>query len=561
MAFTKRAAEIWRDFTDALNPLTGVWQPAKAEIRAWGLEIENQLGQLLGDSGDSLFTRVTTLEGWRQPLAGRAFVHADTDPKGGASASLPRGHTALSGARLPGRVTSVLSDPDGFAHQAFARGEFPVSGRRFPGSRYAYVRTDPEGFASRVQRADDGGFDDFRRPPFGTKLVHILNYGQSLSLGWYSSPILTTAALANCYSFSGGNRADDAGGTYAANRASLIPFKESAGPSPNYETPMGGALQCVMQLAAAYGATFGDRGQFLLGSSAGAANQTVAQLSPGVVNYERARNDIFYGVARAAENGWSYSLPAIIWEQGEADIDAGTSPKIYVTQREALRAYTENYYWSVAGRSNPVHMVSYQVSTHNFYGKAPDIALAQLDQAMRHPLHILTTPTYFLPYSDTVHLTNVGSKTLGAYQGKALAALDRGEKFLPLYPTSVRRLGRVVFVKFHVPVPPLVFDITTITDPNGAKGFELWELDTSIPISSVSIVGGDTVVIKAGADLSDIVEVRYADAAPAGYVPGTTSPNAGSRGNLHDSDPFVFDPSGVNARLWNWCVIFRKGLD
>jgi hypothetical protein len=45
MAFTKRAAEIWRDFVVPLNPLSGLWLPPKADIRLLLTEIEDQVDE------------------------------------------------------------------------------------------------------------------------------------------------------------------------------------------------------------------------------------------------------------------------------------------------------------------------------------------------------------------------------------------------------------------------------------------------------------------------------------------------------------------------------------
>lgn len=51
MAFAKRAAEIFRDFLQPLNPLSGAYKPPKADVRAWGKEVEGQLAALAVAAG------------------------------------------------------------------------------------------------------------------------------------------------------------------------------------------------------------------------------------------------------------------------------------------------------------------------------------------------------------------------------------------------------------------------------------------------------------------------------------------------------------------------------
>jgi hypothetical protein len=45
MSFTKRLAEIWRDYVTEGNPATGAHNPVKADFRAWGLAVENAVNQ------------------------------------------------------------------------------------------------------------------------------------------------------------------------------------------------------------------------------------------------------------------------------------------------------------------------------------------------------------------------------------------------------------------------------------------------------------------------------------------------------------------------------------
>jgi len=121
--------------------------------------------------------------------------------------------------------------------------------------------------------------------------------------------------------------------------------------------------------------------------------------------------------------------------------------------------------------------------------------------------------------------------------------------------------GSVVTVHFHVPVPPLVWDEklpphSAIAEWAAGRGFEILAAGVAKTISSVEIVGDDTVQITCANDLSGLqVTVGYAATAD-GTLP---SPDQTARwGQLRDSDPFV---GAVTATPQpNYCVAFQMTL-
>src|SRR5581483_6467030 len=99
-----------------------------------------------------------------------------------------------------------------------------------------------------------------------------------------------------------------------------------------------------------------------------------------------------------------------------------------------------------------------------------------------------------------------------------------GHDWQPLQPTSQEVSGNVVTVRFHVPVPPLVWD-DTLPPPHGAmipewakgRGFEVSAARARQTITSVDIVGDDTVRITCQQDMSGLeVVVGYAATAEGG---------------------------------------------
>jgi hypothetical protein len=134
-----------------------------------------------------------------------------------------------------------------------------------------------------------------------------------------------------------------------------------------------------------------------------------------------------------------------------------------------------------------------------------------------------------------------------------------GHDWQPLQPISATVSGAVITVKFHVPVPPLVWDTvlpaphgTMIPDWAAGKGFELLSSGVRAVITSVEIVD-DTVKITANKDLSGTeVTVGYAATAEGGTPPPAQTARWGL---LRDSDPFV--GSVTQAPQPNYAVAFQ----
>jgi hypothetical protein len=116
--------------------------------------------------------------------------------------------------------------------------------------------------------------------------------------------------------------------------------------------------------------------------------------------------------------------------------------------------------------------------------------------------------------------------------------------------------GSTVSAKFRVPKPPLVLDTIHVTNP-GQYGFSLvTATGIEIGLRSVSVSSADTVTIVARRPVPVGAKLRYA------FKGGVSGSKTGPRGNLRDSqgDTLVFDPTGINKRMDNWCVIFEATI-
>jgi hypothetical protein len=391
---------------------------------------------------------------------------------------------------------------------------------------------------------------------------HIFTYGQSLSVG-QAMPIQTPSQNYDNLAFFRGQRPqyDYPEETPVEWYASLVPAIEFQSPNPSWpslgETPSGGTGDMIkMLILAEDGKAFADHTYQLLLSAPGYGATTIAQLSRGGAYFSQLVEQAGYGLALANAAGKTYAAQAVTWTQGESDYLSSTSRAAYLASLNQLVADLQTDIKAVTGQNKSIPLISYQLASHKNASKTtPEIALAQMDAEEANPLIYIATPMYHLPYQDGWHLTGIGSRWLGAYYGLAYKRIVLDEQaWKPLKPIASVRQGNLVDLRFNVPSGKLVFDTSQVTE-NANKGFELVDAaGDPLTISSVAIVDTARVRIAAAAPVPSGAKIRYAWTGA-----GTVGPTDGPRGNLRDTqgDDIVFDPTGINKRMDNWCIIFE----
>jgi len=174
---------------------------------------------------------------------------------------------------------------------------------------------------------------------------------------------------------------------------------------------------------------------------------------------------------------------------------------------------------------------------------------------------------YNMDQSGYIHLNNQGYDMLGEKLGQVFfERVVAGHDWQPLQPVSATRNGKVITVKFHVPVPPLMFDDSLPTPHPSTpewtmgKGFEVTAASAPATIDSVAITGPDTVDITVRSDLTGLaVQVSYAliTEGPA-LVRADGSHGTHRWGALRDADPFVGAMTSMPQP--NWCVSFQMDV-
>lgn len=394
--------------------------------------------------------------------------------------------------------------------------------------------------------------------PAGNYLAAMV-YGQSVFRGFDTTAISTGT-------YSGGGllmfNAGMAGFDYSVstNLASLVAARESGVESAG--RGVGEAFAQFFASEAGYAMT--DDGVNLILSVAAEGGKSASELSDGGTWFPRLKSaiDAIDTLARAGAK--VPDVVHLVYCQGEQDIASGTAPTLWYSQIEkGIRKPFEAYCQAKFGRKTGVKIIMTQVASHQYYNVAdPAIARQVLTICNGDANYVLAGAMYQYNYGANgvgSHLLNATEvKWAAAMAGRALQRTARGVRHKWINPLRAWQDGpRTVAIEYDVPVGPLVIDTVNVSDP-GQQGFNLYSGSTEVPISAVSIVGlrRRTVLLATSSDIpAGAIRVDYAhkggaSGSPAGRV-------TGSRGCLRDSDPAVFDPSGINKPLFNWAPIHR----
>lgn len=392
----------------------------------------------------------------------------------------------------------------------------------------------------------------------------VFTYGQSLSVGQATPAISTTQKYDNLMFVRGMRPQYDYPTETAAQwYSSLQPAIEAQSPTQPVlaETPSMGTGDSIKErILVEDGLVYSSMSYQLLLSAPGYGATTIAQLSKGTSHYNRMVEQAQYGMALANAANKTYAVQAVTWTQGESDYISGTTQAAYVAALNTLIADINTDIKAATGQTKNIPVIGYQIASHGHYASDdfPDIALAQLEVEAVNPLFYIACAMYQFEYHSGGHITNTSTRWLGAYYGLAYKRIViDGVDWKPLKPLSSMKQGKTAVVKFNVPSGRLVFD-TTLVAANTNYGFEL--VDSSgnpLTISSVAIMGPDTVKVVAASTIPAGAKLRYAWSGS-----GEVGPINGPRGNLRDTqgNTIVFDPTGINKPMHNWCVIFELSL-
>ncbi len=397
---------------------------------------------------------------------------------------------------------------------------------------------------------------------------HVLITGQSLALGTYGAPALTTTQPYDNLMFNTGILTPDQA---LGNVVAFVPLVESNLAGTNHgETGWAAAANLTTALARAtdlVGLPPPYNDYRILISDDAESSQPYSTLMRGTVHYKIGLAQVTAGHAIAAKLGLRHIVRALFVVHGEEDQTLGTAN--YEADLEAWQADYESDLSAITKQTAPVPMFVSQLSGNwdavGAHGNAALVPQAQFQASLDEPTKIyLVGPKYMLTFSNGPHLTNTGYRQMGEYFAKAYrSVVIEGKPWIPLrpQPASIICTATTVDAAFDVPVPPLTFD-TTLVAQTGAYGFSFVNgSGANVPISSVSLSSASTVHIELGAAISGSNNrLRYAYAPAEGKTcPASAATCNGSqtgpRGNLRDSDA---TPSLYGNALYNWAIQFEE---
>lgn len=409
------------------------------------------------------------------------------------------------------------------------------------------------------------------------EVLHVIIYGQSLSIGQYGTPVLNTPTR-NALMFNTGVR------SYSSSPSSLVPLRETVSGS-NGET-------VASSLAYGFTDNVSDMaGRDLLFNAGGVGGITVEGLSKGTEPYRRLIAHLTWTASQMALQGRDYAADFMLWIQGEANMANGTSADSYTGRVSTLRADVAADTAGMRDAGRDLVMLMYQTSSHGYYvGTAENppelIAQAQLDMALNNPLIDMWGPSYMgLPANHTIGQGNVhhnahGYRLMGLYAQKALrhrlrtrtADKPNGEKYLPVHATRARKINsRTVITDVFTYHPPLVIDDSYITElADGNHGVELHDETGRLDIVSVEIVAGTKIKIVSKTDIGNGAFVAFAwtpenrgEITNNRYQQWFFGRETGVRTTIHDSDPEKTDLTDENGKpylLYNYLPIQKIAI-
>ncbi|TCM56147.1 hypothetical protein C8J36_103517 [Rhizobium sp. PP-F2F-G48] len=365
---------------------------------------------------------------------------------------------------------------------------------------------------------------------------HIIEYGQSLSVGAGGWPRLTKASLYSSVKMLGGSVRGQGGGgttTFApfaptglqnlvatvTSTTDVLTDATVAGMAPDANTPgetfSVAAVNTFKRLWNQLRGVVDDTDRTIIVTSCGIGGKTIAELSKGASPEFFARLPSAATQAKAAAGSNPYGVTAIIYAQGEEDYVASTDGEVFKTRTRQLYADIKaDVVTGVAGQSEPPVVFAVQPgASFTRDDKFLQIGNAHIDLAEDDRNWILVGPYY--PVTDKGgHLDPNGYRWLGCKIGQVMhRVLNQGLGWKPLQPIGVTARGRTVLIQYHVPKPPLQFRapyVQFVASVQDQQGFRATD-DTGDITLSATIAGDAVVKLTLSREPNGPLRIWYAD--------------------------------------------------
>lgn len=369
---------------------------------------------------------------------------------------------------------------------------------------------------------------------FGSPQQAALIIGQSLAAGGGTG----VSAISTSQPYS--NTMFSSGVLYPSTLTAYAPLVEGS-PGPDRETLASGFANQL---------TAWDSAQSLFMSDWAIDGQAYSALKKGGSGpaYADSLTSVTYTAAHLPLGKTSFRYGATLCVHGEAN----ASDVNYAADLLQWQTDYETDIKSATGQSGSIPMLvsQWQADGPNL-GQFYDAYIANPNKV------ILVGPKYFLPHSDSLHLTSPAYITLGEYYAKVYRqAVLNGQSWTPLRPLTATRSTNVITLTYTGRVGNLILDTTTVTNlPDGNFGFTYSDNAThTITIASVAITDAANGIIQltlSGTPNGSGGTLTYAATSNGA---GGEGPVTGQRGCVRDSDP---TSSRDGQPLYNWAINWK----
>lgn len=369
---------------------------------------------------------------------------------------------------------------------------------------------------------------------------HFIIYGQSLSTGHQSYPVISTENIPGNYMLGEQIWINYGNKIFSTFNPLVGTISNTFKTNSNIMNRAAGTIAECPLFGAVNHIQLKEPGQKILATSCGTSGKSIEELSRESQT-TTLYNDFTKTITSAANisksTGATISCPAIFFMQGEwnykgngTGLTAGTLPtsdkEAYKTLLLTLKNNMQTDIRNMYGQVEKPFFICYQTGASYITGKEQTIGMAQLEASNEN--QDIACAGSVAPMTDRGgHLDANGYRWYGEMLGKVYyktAVLK--EKFRPLQPCKISRTNNPnqLKIEFLIPVKPLVMD-SLILPKVKDYGFEIYLANVKQTIKSIRIID-DCVYIDCASHLTGMVEVAYA------------GQNTAGNGNLRDSDPY-----------------------
>ncbi len=237
--------------------------------------------------------------------------------------------------------------------------------------------------------------------------------------------------------------------------------------------------------------------------------------------YSTSMDDVKRAKRTADSLRMRYSVFAVTWMQGEANA-AGKMNRwdSALTLSQAIETYKEDLVRLKNDYQKDIRFITGQKKAIPFftYQTAGNLAgMAQIEACDEQKDMFMVGPTYMLPnaenshyfsrdklvHGDGIHLTADGERWLGELFGKVMRkVVIEGKNWQPLRPVKAwyKKAEHAVFIRFHVPEPPVVIDTGFLPKQEESLGFSIYnDKSGKYVIRKVEVVEKDLLKISLAA--------------------------------------------------------------